>query len=85
MTLLDRRDFSRGSLSPCLRWATENEDGGTPFGLHFNWDTPSYGLGDGYWPTIAIGVEGLHRHLRAIATKGGKVVRPPGPMEARRL
>jgi lactoylglutathione lyase len=47
--------------------------------LTHNWDTSTYEIGSGYGH-LAIGVEDIHATCAAIAGRGGRVVRPPGPM-----
>ncbi|NQV11397.1 MAG: lactoylglutathione lyase [Cyanobacteria bacterium] len=79
MTLLRRRDYPEGRFTLAfVGYGDESEN--SVLELTFNWDTPSYALGDGYGH-IAIGVEDITATCAAIATKGGKVVRPPGPMK----
>ena len=48
--------------------------------LTYNWDTSEYNLGDGYGH-IAIGVDDIYDFCENLKTKGGKVVREPGPMK----
>ncbi len=48
--------------------------------LTHNWDTTSYEIGTGYGH-IALGVDDIAGTCDAIAGKGGRVVRPPGPMK----
>jgi len=79
MGLLRRKDYPEGRFTlafvgyGCERETTELE-------LTHNWDTAKYDLGDGYGH-IAIGVDDIAATCAAIAAKGGKVVRPPGPMK----
>jgi lactoylglutathione lyase len=48
--------------------------------LTHNWDTPSYDLGSAYGH-IAIEVEDAYAACDAVTAKGGKVIRPAGPMK----
>ena len=48
--------------------------------LTHNWDTEEYALGDGYGH-IALGLDDIYSACTAIAEKGGRVVREPGPMK----
>jgi lactoylglutathione lyase len=48
--------------------------------LTHNWDTEAYELGNGYGH-IALGVDDIVGTCAAIADRGGRVVREPGPMK----
>ena len=48
--------------------------------LTYNWDTKDYAIGDGYGH-IALGVDVIVGTCQAIAERGGRVVREPGPMK----
>jgi lactoylglutathione lyase len=48
--------------------------------LTHNWDTPAYDLGNAYGH-VAIEVEDAYAACDAVAAKGGKVIRPAGPMK----
>jgi lactoylglutathione lyase len=48
--------------------------------LTHNWDTPAYDLGNAYGH-IAIEVEDAYATCDAVTAKGGKVIRPAGPMK----
>ena len=48
--------------------------------LTHNWDTSAYTIGDAYGH-IALGVDDIYATCDAIASKGGKVIRPPGAMK----
>ncbi|HAD10462.1 MAG TPA: lactoylglutathione lyase [Porticoccaceae bacterium] len=78
MTLLRKRDFPDGKFTLAfLGYGSEKEN--TVLELTHNWDTDSYELGDAYGH-IAIGVEDVYATCEEIRSKGGKVVREPGPM-----
>ena len=48
--------------------------------LTWNWDTPEYDLGDAYGH-IALQVDDAYATCERIAARGGRVVRPAGPMQ----
>lgn len=78
MELLRRKDFPGGRFTLAfLGYGPESEQ--TVLELTHNWDTDSYSLGDAYGH-IAIGVGDVYATCDAIKSKGGKVVREPGPM-----
>ena len=79
MGLLRRKDYPEGRFTLAfVGYGSERET--TVLELTHNWDTAVYDLGDGYGH-IAIGVDDIAATCAAIAAKGGKVVRPPGPMK----
>ncbi len=79
MGLLRRKDYPEGRFTLAfVGYGSERES--TVLELTHNWDTTAYELGDGYGH-IAIGVEDIVATCTAISAKGGKVVRPPGPMK----
>jgi len=79
MGLLRRKDYPEGRFTLAfVGYGSERET--TVLELTHNWDTAAYDLGDGYGH-IAIGVEDIVATCGTIAERGGKVVRPPGPMK----
>jgi lactoylglutathione lyase len=79
MNLLRRKDYPDGRFTLAfLGYGPESET--TVLELTHNWDTSSYDLGSGYGH-IALGVDDIHGACAAIAERGGRVVRPPGPMK----
>lgn len=79
MQLLRRKDYPSGRFTLAfVGYGSEAEQ--TVLELTHNWDTTSYALGDGYGH-IALGVEDIRGTCAAIAGKGGRVVREPGPMK----
>ena len=79
MGLLRRKDYPEGRFTLAfVGYGSERET--TVLELTHNWDIAAYDLGEGYGH-IAIGVEDIAATCAAIAAKGGKVVRPPGPMK----
>ncbi len=56
------------------------EPGGAEIELTYNWGHEAYMLGDAFGH-IALGVEDIEGVCAQATAKGGKVVRPPGPMK----
>ncbi|MFW6730707.1 MAG: lactoylglutathione lyase [Synechococcus sp.] len=79
MQLLRRRDYPEGRFTLAfVGYGPESEQ--SVIELTHNWDTASYDLGSGYGH-IALGVDDIHGTCSAIADRGGRVTRPPGPMK----
>jgi len=79
MSLLRRKDYPDGRFTLAfLGYGPESDT--TVLELTHNWDTSSYELGAGYGH-IALGVDDIHAACNAMAERGGRVVRPPGPMK----
>ena len=79
MNLLRRKDYPEGRFTLAfLGYGPESDT--TVLELTHNWDTSSYDLGSGYGH-IALGVDDIHAACAEIAERGGRVVRPPGPMK----
>lgn len=80
MRLIWRQDFSSGRFSLAfLAYGDMREH--TALELTHNWDTPSYDLGEGYGH-IALEVDDVTNACEEFRSKGAKVVREPGPMNA---
>ncbi len=79
MRLLRRRDYPEGRFTLAFVGYGEERDTAV-LELTHNWDTSTYEIGSGYGH-IAIGVSDIHATCAAIAERGGRVVRPPGPMK----
>jgi lactoylglutathione lyase len=79
MRLLRRKDYPDGRFTLAFVGYGEESDTAV-LELTHNWDTSSYEIGTGYGH-IALGVEDIHATCEAMAAKGGRVVRPPGPMK----
>src|SRR5690606_27851673 len=78
MQLLRRNDYPEGKFTLAfVGYGPETE--GAVIELTHNWDTDSYNLGDGYGH-IAIEVDDAYAACDRVTEKGGKVVRPAGPM-----
>lgn len=79
MQLLRRKDYPSGRFTLAFVGYGEESDH-TVLELTHNWDIDHYALGDGYGH-IALGVDDIQATCAAIADKGGRVVREPGPMK----
>ena len=79
MRLLRRKDYPEGRFTLAFVGYGEERDH-TVLELTHNWDIGAYEIGGGYGH-IAIGVNDIVSTCQAIAEKGGRVVRPPGPMK----
>ncbi len=79
MHLLRRKDYPGGRFTLAfVGFGPESEQ--TVIELTHNWDTDAYELGTAFGH-IALGVDDIYGTCAAIKTKGGKVVREPGPMQ----
>ena len=79
MSLLSRKDYPDGRFTLAYLGYGDERDISS-LELTHNWDISSYDLGSGYGH-IALGVDDIHVTCQTIASKGGRVVRPPGPMQ----
>ena len=79
MHLLRRKDYPSGRFTLAFVGYGEESDT-TVLELTHNWDQDHYELGEGYGH-IALGVEDIQSTCLAIAKRGGRVVREPGPMQ----
>jgi len=79
MRLLRRKDYPSGRFTLAFVGYGDEADH-TVLELTHNWDTSSYEIGSGYGH-IALGVEDIQGVCDQIRTKGGRVVREPGPMK----
>jgi lactoylglutathione lyase len=79
MKLLRKKDYPSGEFTLAfIGYGDESEH--TVIELTYNWGTDQYNLGDAYGH-IAIGVDDIYATCQDIASRGGKVVREPGPMK----
>ncbi len=79
MQLLRRKDYPSGRFTLAfVGYGLEVDT--TVIELTHNWDQTHYELGEGYGH-IALGVENIYSTCLAITTKGGLVIREPGPMK----
>jgi lactoylglutathione lyase len=79
MRLLRRKDYPAGRFTLAFVGYGDEYDTSV-LELTHNWDIERYELGEGYGH-IALGVDDIYGTCAAIAAKGGRVVRPPGPMK----
>lgn len=79
MTLLRRKDYPSGEFTLAfVGYGDESEN--TVLELTHNWGTEQYDLGTAYGH-IALGVDDIYATCEEIRSRGGKVVREPGPMK----
>jgi len=79
MELLRRKDYPEGRFTLAfVGYGPETEH--SVLELTHNWDTRAYEIGTGYGH-LALGVDDIQATCAGIAAKGGRVVRPPGPMQ----
>ncbi len=78
MRLLRRKDYPEGRFTLAFV-GYDDEDRAACLELTHNWDTGHYDLGDGFGH-IAIATDDIHACCQDIESRGGRVVRPPGPM-----
>jgi lactoylglutathione lyase len=84
MQLISRRDYPEGRFTLAFVGFAAREDGrqgpAAELELTHNWDTASYELGTAYGH-IALEVDDAYLACEAVTARGGKVVRPAGPMK----
>jgi len=80
MKLLRRKDYPDGRFTLAFVGYGE-ESGNTVIELTFNWDTDRYDLGSGFGH-IAIEVDDVYQAVEELRSRGGKVIRDAGPMNA---
>ena len=79
MSLLRKKDYPAGKFTLAFVGYGDEADT-TVLELTHNWDVSTYDLGDAYGH-IAIGVEDVYAACTEIEQRGGRVVRPAGPMK----
>ena len=79
MKLLRQKDYPGGEFTLAFV-GYGNESDHTVLELTYNWGVENYDLGSAYGH-IAIGVDDIYSTCEEIKTRGGKVVREPGPMK----
>ena len=79
MNVLRRKDYPDGKFTLAFV-GYGDESSNTVIELTHNWETKSYELGNAFGH-IAIAVPDAYKACDEIAAKGGKVVRPAGPMK----
>jgi len=80
MKLLRRKDYPDGRFTLAFVGYGE-ESGNAVIELTFNWDTDHYDLGSGFGH-IAIEVDDVYQAVEELRSRGGKVIRDAGPMNA---
>ena len=79
MQLLRRKDYPEGKFTLAfVGYGDEAEQ--TVLELTYNWGVNDYDMGTAFGH-LAIEVEDAARACAEVATKGGKVIRPAGPMQ----
>ncbi|WP_218570308.1 lactoylglutathione lyase [Pseudomonas mangiferae] len=79
MTLLRRKDYPDGRFTLAFV-GYGDEAHNSVLELTHNWDKPAYELGTGYGH-IALEVEDIYQACEDIRSRGGRIVREPGPMK----
>lgn len=79
MRLLRKSDYPEGRFTLAFV-GYGDEDETAVLELTHNWDTTAYELGDAYGH-IAVSVADAYKACDAVSEKGGRVVRPAGPMK----
>lgn len=80
MKLLRQKDYPEGKFTLAFIGYGDERDN-TVIELTYNWGVDSYEIGSGYGH-IAIEVDDVYKAADAIAARGGKILRPAGPMNA---
>ena len=80
MELLRRKDYPDGRFTLAFVGYGDESDN-TVIELTWNWDTSRYDLGEGYGH-IAIEVDDVYTAVDELRSRGGKVIREAGPMNA---
>lgn len=79
MRLIRRHEYPEGKFTLAFVGYGEEKESAV-IELTYNWDTPSYDLGNGFGH-IAIEVDDAYQKCVEVKQKGGKVVREAGPMK----
>jgi lactoylglutathione lyase len=80
MQLLRQQDYPDGKFTLAFVGFGDESDN-TVIELTHNWDTDHYDLGEGYGH-IAIEVDDVYQAVVELKSRGGKVIRDAGPMNA---
>jgi lactoylglutathione lyase len=80
MQLLHRQDYPDGQFTLAFLGFAD-EPNGAQIELTYNWDTDQYEIGTAYGH-IALEVDNVYQAAEKIEQKGGKILRPAGPMNA---
>ena len=80
MKLLRKKDYPDGKFTLAfVGYGSESDN--SVIELTHNWDTESYDTGDGFGH-IAIEVDNVYTAVDELRSRGGKVIREAGPMNA---
>ena len=80
MKLLRQKDYPKGEFTNAfLGYGDESEQAALE--LTYNWGVESYDMGTGFGH-IALEVDDVYEATAQIQTKGGKIIRDAGPMNA---
>jgi lactoylglutathione lyase len=80
MRLLRRKDYPDGKFTLAFVGYGDEKDEAV-IELTYNWDTDHYELGAGFGH-IAIEVDDVYESVESLRSRGGKVIREAGPMNA---
>ncbi len=80
MKLLRKKDYPDGKFTLAFIGYGDEQDN-TVIELTYNWGVDKYEIGDGYGH-IAIEVNDVYKAADEIQQRGGKILRPAGPMNA---
>ncbi len=80
MKLLRQKDYPEGKFTLAFIGYGDESDN-TVIELTYNWGVDRYDLGKGYGH-IAIEVDDVYKAADDIKQRGGKILRPAGPMNA---
>ena len=80
MRLLRRKDYPDGKFTLAFVGYGDEKDEAV-IELTYNWDTDHYDLGAGFGH-IAIEVDDVYEAVETLRSRGGKVIREAGPMNA---
>jgi lactoylglutathione lyase len=80
MKLLRKKDYPDGKFTLAFIGYGDEQDN-TVIELTYNWGVDKYEVGSGYGH-IAIEVDDVYKAADAIQARGGKILRPAGPMNA---
>lgn len=80
MRLLRKKDYPEGKFTLAFIGYGDESDN-TVIELTYNWGVDKYEIGDGYGH-IAIEVDDVYQATDDIQQRGGKILRPAGPMNA---
>jgi len=80
MKLLRRKDYPDGKFTLAFIGYGDEKDH-TVIELTYNWGVEKYDVGSGYGH-IAIEVDDVYQAADQIQQRGGKILRPAGPMNA---